>query len=113
MLYKMNLDDEPFQMIKNGLKTIEMRLNYKGRGEIASGDEILFTDNSSKEEMKCLVLNNYKYKNFIELYQNHNKTTIGYLEDEDASPIDMLKYYKNDDIIKYGVLAIEVKVIKE
>lgn len=111
MLYKMNLDDEPYKMIKDGLKTIEMRLNYKGRGEIKTGDEILFTNNKTNEIMKCLVLNNYKYKDFNELYKNHEKTTIGYLENETANPVDMLMYYKEEDILKYGVLAIEVKVI--
>ena len=36
----------------------------------------------------------------------------GYLPSEDADPNDMLKYYKQEDIEKYGVLAIEIQLIK-
>ena len=61
--------------------------------------------------MSCLVVKNYNYKTFNELYQNHSKVSIGYKEDEDAKPEDMLTYYSIEDINKYGVLGIEIKVI--
>lgn len=48
------------------------------------------------------------YKNFNELYNNHNKISIGYKENENANPDDMLMYYSKEDIEKYGVLGIEL-----
>ena len=51
------------------------------------------------------------FSNFAELYSQYDKIAMGYDEDEDASPEDMLLYYPNDKIQKYGVLAIEIKLI--
>lgn len=111
MKYFMELDNQPFYLIKNKLKTIEMRLNYKDRDKIKNGDIIEFENNVTKERIKCVVVNNYKYKDFFELYKNHSKESIGYLESEPANPCDMYKYYREEDILKYGVLAIEIKLI--
>ena len=58
--------------------------------------------------MICKVTNLFKYKNFEELYNNHNKISIGYKEDEIANPDDMLMYYSKEDIEKYGVLGIKL-----
>jgi ASC-1-like (ASCH) protein len=107
----MELDNEPFELIKNNKKTIEMRLNYKDRDRIKKDDIIEFKNNKTFEIIRCIVLNNYKYKDFYELYKNHNKESIGYNKIDKASPSDMYKYYKKEDIVKYGVLAIEIKLI--
>ena len=48
------------------------------------------------------------YKNFDELYNNHNKISFGYKENENVNPDDMLMYYSKKDIEKYGVLGIEL-----
>ena len=55
--------------------------------------------------------NIYKYDDFEQLYRHHDKISIGYKEDDVADPNDMLMYYKKEDIKKYGVLGISVKVM--
>ena len=35
-----------------------------------------------------------------------------YREDEEADPNDMSQYYSKDDILKYGVVGIEIEVTK-
>ena len=35
---------------------------------------------------------------------------LGYLKNEIADPKDMYKYYSKEQILKYGVLAIKIKV---
>lgn len=110
MKYQMNLCDNPFRMIKSGQKTIEMRLNKEDRKAIKIGDTIEFTNNISKEKLECIVLNKYEYRDFDELYKNHDKKAIGYLENEIPNPKDMLIYYCQEDIDKYGVVGIEIKV---
>jgi len=111
MIYYMELDNEPFELIKYKKKTVEMRLNYKNRENIKKGDIIEFKNNKTFEIIKCIVLNNYKYKDFFELYNNHTKESIGYNILDEANPSDMYRYYKKEDILKYGVLAIEIKLI--
>ena len=107
----MKLKNEPFMSIKNGLKTIEMRLFDEKRKQIKVGDTIEFTNIVSLEKLKVKVINLHKFKNFEELYSHFNKTQLGYKQTENASPNDMNQYYTNEDIEKYGVLGIEIKTI--
>ena len=107
--HKMRLWPNSFQAIKKGSKTIEMRLCDEKRSLIKIGDTIEFANTSSNDIVQCIVTNIYKYSSFEELYKNHDKISIGYKALEEANPKDMLMYYSNDDIIKYGVLAIEIK----
>ena len=108
MKHKMNLWNDSFEAIKDGWEITEMRLNDEKRSKIEIGDEIEFTNTETNEVLICEVIKNYKYINFEELYQNHNKISIGYREDEIANPNDMLMYYSKDNIDKYGVLGIEI-----
>ena len=111
MTHFMKLKNEPFMSIKNGLKTIEMRLFDEKRKQIKVGDTIEFTNIVSLEKLKVKVINLHKFKNFEELYSHFNKTQLGYKQTENASPNDMNQYYTNEDIEKYGVLGIEIKTI--
>lgn len=110
-IHYMKLWDAPFNSIKNGCKTIEMRLNDEKRSTIKVNDVIVFTNISTGDKIKTKVENLYKYKTFEELYNNHDKISIGYKEDETASFEDMYNYYSKEDIDKYGVVGIEVRVI--
>ena len=42
MIHNMRLHNEPFELIKNGTKTIELRLNDEKRSVIKENDIILF-----------------------------------------------------------------------
>lgn len=109
-MHKMKLQNKPFTMIKDGIKTIEMRLYDEKRSKININDKIEFTNALTDEKMLVRVVNIYKYKSFEELYQNHDKKSIGYKEDEQANPKDMSMYYSDEDISKYGVVGIEIKI---
>ena len=108
---RMHLDEKSFKKIKNGTKTIEVRLYDEKRRELKVGDIITFDNRSNDEKLKVKVTNLYVYKNFEELYKHHDKITLGYNEDEIASPSDMRMYYSFEDTIKNGVVAIEIEVI--
>ena len=105
----MNLQDAPFEAILSGKKDVEMRLNKNGRENITRGDVIVFSNNKG-QQIKVLVLNIKKFPSFKELYASYDKSRLGYSSNEIANPDDMLIYYKQEDIEKYGVLAIEVKL---
>ena len=61
MLYKMKLNESPFERIKNGTKTIEFRLFDEKRQHIKVGDQIEFSKLPDLRE-KLLV-------NVVELYR--------------------------------------------
>lgn len=111
MIHKMDLWHESFEKIKSKIKTIEMRLNDEKRSIIKIGDIIEFNDTSSGEKIRCEVANIFRYADFEALYQNHGKQSIGYRENETADPADMLAYYSEEKISKYGVVGIEISVI--
>ena len=111
MNHVLDLNPVPFKAIKEGYKNIEMRLNDERRKNIAVGDTIIFINNETNEKMTCEVTNIYHYSSFVELYKHHPKNTIGYKENEEADPNDMLQYYTQEKIDKYGVLGIEIKII--
>lgn len=110
MNHEMNLHAAPFELIGDGSKTVEMRLNDERRKNIKSGDTIVFTNMDTNEKLEAAVLKVISFKDFADLYEHYNKTDIGYKEDEAANPDDMFMYYTKEQVKKYGVLAISIKV---
>ncbi|MCR5505881.1 MAG: RNA-binding protein, partial [Bacilli bacterium] len=88
-----------------------MRLNDEKKSLVKIGDFIVFTNNETGEQIKCEVMAIYHYQNFEELYKNHCKTRLGYRENEVADPKDMLKYYSQERIDKYGVLGFQIRIV--
>ncbi len=112
--YVMHLQKTPFENIKCGKKTIEMRLNDEKRSVIKENDIIIFIKiGSNTEYLKTRVKALHKYKNFEELYKNFDKISLGYAKNEIAKPDDMTKYYPKEEIEKYGVVGIEIEIIKK
>ena len=112
MKHEMNLWHDSFTAIKQQTKTIEMRLYDEKRSKIEIEDSIIFTDTSNGEKIECIVSNLYRYTSFTELYKHHDSVSIGYSEGENADPDDMLAYYSKDLIKKYGVVGIELRLLK-
>lgn len=106
----MNLNSEPFELIKNGSKTIELRLNDEKRRLLNVGDEILFTNRDTNEKLLTDIIELHKYDSFKSLYKNFDKISLGYREYEISDPSDMNNYYSKEDEMKYGVVGIELKL---
>ena len=112
MIHKLNLNPDPFNSIKSGRKTIEMRLFDERRQLICAGDHIIFINTVQPNLLlEVLVTNLYRYHSFYELYKHHDEASIGYLNGEVSDPKDMEEYYTPENIKKYGVVGIEVKLI--
>lgn len=107
----MRLHNEPFELIKNGTKTIELRLNDEKRSIIKENDIILFENRKNAEIIKTKVIKLHKYDSFEELYKHFDKVSLGYNYNEEVSYKDMEKYYSKEEQDKYGVLGIEIKLI--
>ncbi|MBQ5398417.1 MAG: DUF3850 domain-containing protein [Ruminococcus sp.] len=112
--HKMNLNPEPFEMIRSGQKTIELRLNDEKRQIIKVGDRIEFTQTKTGEKLIAEVIALHKFDSFAELYQKLPLLKCGYTKaaKDTAKPEDMDLYYTPKQQNKYGVLGIEIKVIK-
>lgn len=110
MIHKMKLSPTAFKSVSAGRKTVEMRLNDEKRAAVRVGDEIEFESTDSRQKIKCTVTNLNRYKDFFDLYSDYDKISIGYGESETADPDDMLVYYSPEQIERYGVLAIEIKL---
>lgn len=106
------LHTQPFNSIKNGMKTIEMRLYDEKRKTFKSNDYIIFENISTKENIKTKIIKLHLFKNFDELYHSFDKQKLGYSKDEIAKPEDMERYYSKEEQSKYGVVGIEVELIK-
>ena len=110
--YFMNLNEKPFDLIKNGDKVIEMRLFKGERKDIQSGDFIVFTNEINEEKLKVKVLSVSRFSSFKELYENFDKKLLGYKDSEVADYKDMNFYYSDEDIAQYGVMVIHVALVK-
>ena len=114
MKHFMKLNPEPFEMIKSGRKTIELRLNDEKRQKISTGDTIVFTNAQDNEnKIYTRVLNIHSFLSFEQLYKNLPLDKCGYSQDEilNAKSSDMDFYYSKEKQEQYGVLGIEIAVI--
>lgn len=112
-IYKMKLNSEPFDMIKQGQKTIELRLNDEKRCQVQAGDQIIFEhldDLTQTIQVDVIALHPFPF--FEELYQALPLLECGYTSNnvETASPKDMEAYYSLEQQAQYGVLGIEISL---
>ena len=108
----LQLNDGPFESIKNRLKTIEMRLFDQKRKKIQVGDIIKFVKRSNNADfIFARVKNLYLFNDFKTLYKNFDQSSLGYKSQQTARPEDMAQYYSENEIEKYGVVGIEIEVI--
>ncbi len=71
MEHYMRLDRAPFDMIKSGRKTIELRLYDEKRQKLNTGDIIIFTCTDDETDViRTKVINLHKFRDFEELYAN-------------------------------------------
>ena len=111
MLHTMKLKQEPFEKIRNGDKTIELRLYDEKRQKVQVGDYIEFSliDNS-REKLQTRVTALHRFGSFQELYASLPKEKLGYKFDETPEPNHMDAYYSHEEQEKYGVLGIEIRL---
>jgi len=114
MEHTMRLLLEPFETMKSGNKTIEIRLNDEKRQKVKIGDAIVFYKlPEGREKLSVRVLELLHYKDFKSFYQDipfhqlgcSGKTMEWMLENTH-------KIYTREQEEKYGALGIRVELIK-
>ena len=116
MTHTLNLCPSPFEMIRSGRKTIELRLYDERRQSIEVGDTLVFVhteDASLTLTAKVTAL--HLFPDFAALYAALPLDRCGYLPEElaDASPADMNVYYSAERQAQYGVVGIEIALLEE
>ena len=109
----MHLNPIPFNKIVTGRKDVEMRLLTEERKKLSIGDQIRFINNVSQKTVLVEVTGLQRFKTFKELYAAYSKYRLGYHEEDKADYHDMNQFYTDENIKKFGVIAIEIKLIKE
>ena len=112
----MKLHPGPFAKIKDGSKTIELRLYDEKRQRISVGDTIRFVSTeSAADEAVVLVRNLFIFDSFDELYKHLPLLECGYTADDvhTASPSDMEMYYSVEKQRQYGVVGIQIALLQQ
>lgn len=111
MLHKMKLQEDPFERIKSGTKTVEFRLYDEKRQTIQIGDEIEFSKLPElQEKLLVKVIDLYREDSFEKLFK---KVFVG--EDEEKiieKAKSMNRFYTPKQEKEYGVVGIKIEVIK-
>lgn len=109
----MKLARAPFDAIKNGEKSIELRLYDEKRRALCVGDEIEFTCTDGGEKLSARVSALHVFRDFKELYEALPASETGYKgREESADYRDMYAYYTQDEIDVCGVVGIGLCEIK-
>ena len=108
--HEMKLHSSPFEKIKCGEKTIELRLYDEKRQKIKVGDNIVFTNTGNGEKICATVKKLHRFDSFEELYKTLPLLQCGYTAEDvgTAHPSDMEQYYSAEEQKKYGVVGIEL-----
>ena len=110
MTHSMQLQPSPFEMIRNGTRTVGVRLYEEKRKKIQAGDIIEFTKTVSRVVLQVKVLGLFVFDSFESLYSQLPLPECGYTKDDidTASPDDMDAYYPKELQQKYGVVGIRI-----
>ena len=111
-IHEMRLLDAPFSEMRRRRKTVEMRLFDPKRQSVRLGDVIRFTNESSGEVLATRVIGLHRFDDFRLLTASFTPRALG-AADRSAPDIarHMSSIYPEEEIQKYGAIAIRVSVI--
>lgn len=113
MVFEMKLHDEPFQKMKAGEKTIELRLYDEKRRGVKLGEYIVFSRVSNLEDKIAVKVKGlYRSTSFRELFEDIPLEKCGNSSGMAVDDIIMRlrNYYSEEDELRYGVLGIKVEL---
>lgn len=114
MEHTMGLFEEHLNNIKNGRKTIEVRLNDEKRRKIKAGDTIRFIKvPEDGRQIRAEVLELTVYPTFKEMYDNVSAEEMGSHDDTVEEMVkDTYEIYTPEQEATYGTLAIRIKYLR-
>ena len=108
--YVYHLAQSPFEAIKSGRKTFELRLYDEKRRSLKVGDVIEFYTDGTDERLLKKVKNLFVFDDFSALFKTlgTGENTCGAVMTEDAAVLGMGKYYSEERQQRNKVVAIEL-----
>jgi ASC-1-like (ASCH) protein len=115
MEYKMGLYKEPFDSIKTGKKTVEVRLFDEKRRKLNIGDTITFTKVPGNSETLTVEITEITvYPSFRKMYESIPATDFDASGDFiDEMVENTYEIYTPENEKKCGTVAIRVKLLKK
>ena len=108
----MKVQEKYYNLLKKGIKTIELRLYDDKRKKINVGDEIIFENlNNSNDSFIGIVEALYPAQNFMKLSEKIPIFKTGFQTQEELLET-MENFYPINVQTKTGVLGIEIKIKK-
>ena len=109
----MQLATEYFEKIKNGAKTIECRLYDEKRRQLNVRDIIEFNDIKNKQsKIVSEIVALHQSSSFSRLLDQFPIASFGGGSKEQILA-DLKQFYSDEDERRYGVVGIEIKLIKK
>ena len=108
-----HLDSDIFDIVSSGSKDVEIRLNDEKRRQLKVGDTLVFLRRPDDVDSVKATITNLVYLNsFEDVFNNYEMKRV-YLENTSKEDyINLMKrFYSDEEVSKYGVLAIEFKLI--
>ncbi len=108
-----HLDSDIFDIVSSKDKDVEIRLNDEKRRKLNIGDKLVFLKRpDDKESIKAVITNLVYFNNFQEVVNYYDMKRI-YLDNTSSEDyINLMKrFYNDEEVEKYGIIAIEFKLI--
>ena len=112
-MFECHLDEDVFEVVKLGIKNVEVRVNDEKRRKMKIGDEIVFFKRTLEEEKIVTKITNLRlFNNFDELVKEYNIERL-YLDTFSKEEFVKLlgRFYSIEEQEKYGVVAIEFEKV--
>ena len=109
----MYIHSDPFSRIKSEKKKLEVRLNYRNRDRIKTGDTILLLKRPDfKDKIKVKVIGVSVYKDFVSLVNDNKLSDFGSKIKSKRDIIKKgIKFYSEEKQRKYGFIVFRIKLI--
>ena len=108
-----HLDSDVFETVDKGFKNVEGRVNDEKRRKLSIGDKLIFLKRPDEiEKIEAIVEDLVYYKDFNEMIKDYSMKEI-YLDKYSKDYyLELIKrFYSDEEINKYGVVAIKFKKI--
>ena len=108
--HRMKLNQESFERVKSGERKFEFRINDEKRKAFKLGERIELARLPELETSLIVEITSLDvFANFADLHRHLPEAVSGWTEDEFVQR--MHGFYTHDEELKYGVVAIGIKLV--
>lgn len=109
----MSVDAKYFDLIRAGIKKVELRLNDEKRRQLKEGDIIYLVKKNGKPEIIKSIITELVYCNsFVEVLERIDKADMGFRNETELGFLEKLyEYYSVEKEKEYGVVGIRFEEV--